>query len=148
MRVGRVYTGRPPSGRRLPRNKTRTVTACASNPPGFSHRVGRWKTHPKSKRVLSFVPVVPTLLIVLVVMNLCAFLVFGWDKRRAVQEKSRVPEARLLLLAWLGGLVGAWSAMHLFRHKTRKTSFRWKMVCVTICNAAWPLIYWMLNDAE
>lgn len=59
----------------------------------------------------------------LLAVNLVTFLVFGWDKLMAKLEKRRVPERTLFLLAGLGGSVGGWLGMQIFRHKTRHTSF-------------------------
>ncbi len=60
---------------------------------------------------------------VLVGINAVTFGVYAWDKRKAVAEHRRVPEAVLLGLALLGGSLGAGVAMKLLRHKTRKPSF-------------------------
>ena len=59
----------------------------------------------------------------LCVMSLVSFLVMGSDKRRAKQGARRVPEARLFLLALLGGGVGGLLGMYVFRHKTRHLHF-------------------------
>lgn len=56
-------------------------------------------------------------------MSLAAFLVMGSDKRRARQGARRVPEARLFLLALLGGGVGGFLGMYAFHHKTRRLKF-------------------------
>ena len=61
--------------------------------------------------------------LVLGVLNLLTFLVFGWDKLAAVDGRSRIPERLLLLLAALGGGPGALLARPVFRHKTRKQPF-------------------------
>jgi uncharacterized membrane protein YsdA (DUF1294 family) len=60
----------------------------------------------------------------LLVANLLAFTAFGLDKRRALNGDWRIPERKLLLLATLGGWVGAKLAQRLFRHKSRKQPFR------------------------
>lgn len=57
-------------------------------------------------------------------INILAFLVFGLDKRKARKDRWRVPEATLLLLAVIGGSVGALLGMVVFRHKTRHNKFR------------------------
>ncbi len=57
-------------------------------------------------------------------MNLAALGAFAWDKRAAVRRAQRVRERTLLGLIWLGGFVGAYAAMRLARHKTRKWVFR------------------------
>lgn len=61
--------------------------------------------------------------IYLAAANAAALAVYGADKRRARRGLWRVPEATLLLLAALGGSVGALAGMYLFRHKTRKPKF-------------------------
>ena len=65
-------------------------------------------------------------------INLIAFLAFGYDKRAARRGDRRVPEARLLWLAFLLGAPGAWLGARVFRHKTVKTSFRVKLALVTL----------------
>lgn len=62
--------------------------------------------------------------IYLVGINLVAFLVCAWDKHSARRHaKRRVPEARLFLLALLGGALGMLCGMLLLRHKTRHWYF-------------------------
>jgi uncharacterized membrane protein YsdA (DUF1294 family) len=69
------------------------------------------------------------------------FMVYGIDKLAAIRSNRRVPEPALLLLALVGGTVGALLGMALFRHKTVKGSFRAKFWSVAIlqaaCVAAW-----------
>jgi len=62
--------------------------------------------------------------IYLLCINLLAFILYGIDKRRAIKEKWRIPESTLLGIAFVGGAVGAWSAMQLFRHKTKHWTFK------------------------
>ncbi len=52
-----------------------------------------------------------------------AFLFFAWDKRLAMRDRFRIPEASLLAAAWLFGSLGAAFAMVLFRHKTSRPVF-------------------------
>ena len=59
----------------------------------------------------------------LCVMSVITFFVMGSDKRRAKQGARRVPEARLFLLALLGGGIGGFLGMYAFRHKTRHLHF-------------------------
>lgn len=63
-------------------------------------------------------------LVYLTGVNLAAFFLYGLDKYRARRKQWRIPEHTLLLLAFLGGCVGAAVGMALFHHKTRKTRFR------------------------
>ena len=56
-------------------------------------------------------------------VSLLALLFFGWDKLMAKAGRRRIPEAALWASALLGGGVGAFLGMKLFRHKTRKGFF-------------------------
>ena len=62
-------------------------------------------------------------LLLLCCMSVITFFVMGSDKRRAIRGARRVPEARLFLLALLGGGVGGLLGMYVFRHKTRHLHF-------------------------
>lgn len=64
------------------------------------------------------------------------FVVFGVDKRKARQGRWRVPEATLLGLTALGGSIGAWLAMQLFRHKTQKKKFRYGVPALFVLQVA------------
>ena len=57
-------------------------------------------------------------------ITLITFLAYGYDKAIAGSRQVRVPEGVLLALALAGGTLGALAGMQIFRHKTRKTSFR------------------------
>lgn len=63
------------------------------------------------------------ILIYLELVNLTAFVLYGIDKYRAKRGRWRIPEAALILIAVLGGSIGALGGMYLFRHKTRKPKF-------------------------
>lgn len=56
-------------------------------------------------------------------INVIAFFVYGIDKHCAHYGKRRVSEAALIVLAVLGGSLGALMGMLLFRHKTLKRKF-------------------------
>ncbi len=60
----------------------------------------------------------------IITANIVAFLLFGIDKRRAIQGQWRIPERVLLGVAVLGGGPGALLGMKLFRHKTKHLKFR------------------------
>jgi uncharacterized membrane protein YsdA (DUF1294 family) len=61
--------------------------------------------------------------IYLEIVNLLAFALMGIDKNRARKNRWRIPEATLLLFAFLGGSIGSLGGMYLFHHKTRKPKF-------------------------
>ena len=75
------------------------------------------------------------------VMSLVAFFAFGIDKWKAKRDRRRIPEATLLLFAFLFGAPGAWFGSWTFRHKTLKTSFRLKLALVTVVNPLWALLW-------
>ncbi|PKL57758.1 MAG: hypothetical protein CVV34_05845 [Methanomicrobiales archaeon HGW-Methanomicrobiales-5] len=56
------------------------------------------------------------------VLNILAFFLFANDKRKAKANAWRTPETLLLLIAAIGPF-GAYGAMLIFRHKTRKLKF-------------------------
>lgn len=63
------------------------------------------------------------LLIYLLIINITAFIAYYRDKCKAKAKAWRTSEATLLLLAVLGGSIGAWAAMRIFRHKTNHPQF-------------------------
>ena len=56
-------------------------------------------------------------------LGLSTFLIYGYDKLRAVRGGRRVPESALLALSLIGGALGGWAGMLIWRHKTRHASF-------------------------
>lgn len=60
----------------------------------------------------------------ILIYNLLALLVMGYDKYQAVKRRWRVPEATLFLLALTGGSPGILAGMFLFRHKIRHKAFK------------------------
>ncbi|MEN6442669.1 MAG: DUF1294 domain-containing protein [Methanoregula sp.] len=57
-----------------------------------------------------------------IVVNSIAFLSFAYDKHKTRNNGWRISEGTLLVLAFLGPF-GAYGAMLMFRHKTRKIKF-------------------------
>ena len=56
-------------------------------------------------------------------INILTFFVYAIDKSKAKRKLWRIPEWQLISFALLGGSLGAWSAMYLFRHKTKHSLF-------------------------
>lgn len=62
----------------------------------------------------------------LLLANVVTFIAYGIDKYKAKKGKWRISEATLLLmLAVVGGSVGAWLGMKAWHHKTRHRKFRY-----------------------
>lgn len=72
------------------------------------------------------------LIIYLFILNTAAYYVMKKDKVYAKEGKWRTPEARLWLIAFLGGAPGMWLAMKKFRHKTKHPSFRYGLPVLSI----------------
>lgn len=64
------------------------------------------------------------LLLYLLVVNGLAWWAFAHDKRAAIAGRRRIPEDRLLAIAFLGGTLGAKLAQLVLRHKIRTEPFR------------------------
>ena len=62
--------------------------------------------------------------LLLAAVNLLAFVLYGVDKLKAKKGAWRIPEATLLLVAFLGGSLGALLGMEVFRHKTKHAKFK------------------------
>lgn len=62
-------------------------------------------------------------LVYLAVMNITGFCLMGIDKKKAVKHRWRVPEKTLFAASLLGGSIGTWAGMYVFRHKTRHWYF-------------------------
>lgn len=63
------------------------------------------------------------IVIYLICMNIVGLCMMGVDKARAKKRAWRIPERRLFLCSLLGGSLGTWAGMYLFRHKTRHWYF-------------------------
>ena len=59
----------------------------------------------------------------LLALNLITFITYGIDKRKARKSRWRIAESTLILLALLGGSIGAWLSMKTWRHKTQHAKF-------------------------
>ena len=67
--------------------------------------------------------------------SVVAFAAYGIDKAAARRQANRISEQTLLILGLVGGWPGALVAQQVFRHKTRKRSFRrafWGTVGVNV----------------
>jgi len=69
-------------------------------------------------------------------LGLSTFLTYGYDKLQAIRGGRRVPESALRLLSLIGGALGGWAGMLIWRHKTSHASFWAAQVIGTIAIAA------------
>ncbi len=73
-------------------------------------------------------------------VNLVAVIAYGWDKLCAKRHWWRVSEMTLLAIALLGGSLGAWAAMQMFRHKTLHLKFKYGVPLILLLQMA-GLVY-------
>lgn len=62
-------------------------------------------------------------MIYILLVNLAALVLYGVDKEKAKKGLWRISEAKLLLIAIIGGSAGAIVGMRIFRHKTKHPKF-------------------------
>ena len=72
----------------------------------------------------------------LLVINAVTFIVYGIDKYKAKKAKWRISEATLLLLAVLGGSIGAWMGMKFWHHKTMHKKFKYGIPAILLIQIA------------
>jgi uncharacterized membrane protein YsdA (DUF1294 family) len=77
----------------------------------------------------------------LALINIAAFLLFWLDKDAARRGLGRIPERTLLLVAALGGGLGALLAQQILRHKTRKQPFRTQLFLIVLAEL---IVGWLL----
>ena len=83
----------------------------------------------------------------LVAVNLVAFCMYGIDKRKAVKDRYRISENALLGVALIGGSIGAWAGMKIFRHKTQKWKFKLLVPLFFLLQVAAVVyfVYWLMQ---
>ncbi len=59
----------------------------------------------------------------LLIVNAAGFLLMLVDKYKARKNLWRIPEKTLMTVAIIGGSVGAYAGMQIFRHKTKHPKF-------------------------
>ena len=72
----------------------------------------------------------------LLAINAVVFIMYGIDKYKAKKAKWRIPEATLLLLAVLGGSIGAWMGMKVWHHKTMHKKFKYGIPAILLIQIA------------
>lgn len=75
-------------------------------------------------------------IIYLLAINAITFAVYGIDKLKAKRAKWRIPETTLLLLAAIGGSIGAWLGMKAWHHKTLHKKFRFGVPAILVAQIA------------
>ncbi len=79
-----------------------------------------------------------------IVINIITYIVYAIDKWKAKKDKWRTPESTLIILAAIGGSIGALLAMYTLRHKTQHKKFYIGVPVILFLQIA-CLIYFMLR---
>ena len=76
----------------------------------------------------------------LLAVNIATFFMYGIDKYKAKKGKWRISGATLLLMAAIGGSIGAWVGMRVWHHKTMHKKFMYGIPIIIIIQIA-VLVY-------
>lgn len=68
------------------------------------------------------------------VVNIITFYLMRVDKQKAIKNQFRIPERTFFLLSILGGALGTYIGMKIFRHKTKHASFAIGMPILILLN--------------
>ena len=82
-----------------------------------------------------------TIVYYLIALNIVTFFVYGIDKWKAKQGSWRISEATLLLLAVIGGSIGALLGMQVWHHKTMHKKFKYGLPMILLAQIA--IIYFI-----
>ena len=78
------------------------------------------------------------------ILNVITFLIYAIDKWQAKKNRWRIPESILLLLAVLGGSIGALMGMKIWHHKTMHKKFKYGIPLIMILQIGMLLYLWQM----
>ena len=76
----------------------------------------------------------------LIGINILTFLVYGIDKWKAKYGYWRISEATLLILAVIGGTIGALLGMKVWHHKTMHKKFKYGLPLILLAQIAFAYL--------
>ena len=82
----------------------------------------------------------------LLAVNIATFFLYGIDKYKAKKGRWRISEATLLMMAVIGGSIGAWAGMRLWHHKTMHKKFKYGIPIIIIIQVA--LAVYLLTNID
>ena len=77
-----------------------------------------------------------TIVYILICINVVTFLVYGIDKWKAKKGSWRISEATMLILAVIGGSIGAMLGMKVWHHKTQHKKFKYGLPLILLAQIA------------
>lgn len=84
----------------------------------------------------------------LLLINVAAVAFTVYDKRAAQKARRRIPEARLLWIAALGGALCMLITMYTVRHKTRKLKFTVGVPLLLLTHIALGILAWAWQGGQ
>ena len=79
-------------------------------------------------------------------IDIVSFFLYGIDKYKAKKNKWRISEATLLMIAVIGGSIGAWVGMLIWHHKTMHKKFKYGIPVIIIFQVA--LAVYLLTNID
>lgn len=79
----------------------------------------------------------------ILIINIATFLIYGLDKWKAQRKQWRIPESALLILAAIGGSIGALAGMSLWHHKTQHPKFKFGVPLILLVQIAVVVLFLM-----
>ena len=73
-------------------------------------------------------------------LNLITFIVYGIDKYKARTGKWRISESTLLLLAIMGGSIGALLGIKVWHHKTLHKKFKYGIPLIILAQTLLSIV--------
>ncbi len=97
--------------------------------------------------MIKFNRIMKPIFLYLLLINSVTFLVYGLDKWMATQQKWRISEKKLLSLVVAGGTIGGVLGMLIFRHKTKKKSFKIVLFVIIVLQLIALYFYFFKNQS-
>ena len=72
----------------------------------------------------------------IIAAGVITFFFYWYDKRAAIRQGNRIPEVTFHIMAFIGGVFGAWIGRGIFRHKTKHGSFTAALILATILHVS------------
>ena len=82
------------------------------------------------------------IIIYFILVNFIAFLMYGMDKKKAIDGKYRIAERTLVLIGVIGGSIGAMAGMKVFHHKTKHKKFVYGLPLIFMLQCFFVCLLW------
>ena len=73
-----------------------------------------------------------TFALYIAIINIITFVIYSIDKLKAQKNWWRISESTLLILAIIGGSIGAWMGIKIWHHKTMHKKFKYGIPIIII----------------